>query len=49
MNIDIQKVLDIYKEELMNVKHENILLKAIQIQLEEEIKTLREQLNKHEG
>lgn len=49
MQIDIQKVLDIYKEELIDVKHENILLKALQLQLEKEIIELKERIKELEG
>lgn len=49
MDLNIQTVLAIYKEELSEVKHENVILKAIQKQLEQEIMELRDQLKNKEG
>lgn len=49
MNIDINAVLQIYKEELAAAKDEIILRKALQIQLEREITELKERIKELEG
>lgn len=44
MNIEAEKIIQIYKEELAEVKHEAIMRRALQIQLEQEIARLKERL-----
>lgn len=44
MNIEAEKIILIYKEELAELKHEAIMRRALQIQLEEEIVKLKERI-----
>lgn len=44
MDLRLDKVIQIYKEELANAKEEAILRRAAQIQLEEEVAELKARL-----
>lgn len=44
MDLRLDKVIQIYKEELANAKEEAILRRAAQIQLEEEVAELKAKL-----
>lgn len=45
MNLEIQVVLDIYKEELAKLLNENIILKAQVKQLQNNLQKQKEQMN----
>lgn len=49
MDIDIQEVLHIYKEELASAKEEAILRRVAQIQLEKENSELKRRIAQLEG
>lgn len=49
MDIDVNVVLQIYKEELAVAKDEIILRRAIQAQLEREVAELKERIKELEG
>lgn len=44
MDIDVQKVIEIYKEELANAKDEAILRRVVQLQLEQENAELKQRI-----
>lgn len=48
MNIEAEKIIQIYKEELAEAKHEAIMRRALQVQLEEEIVKLKERISELE-
>lgn len=48
MNIDIQKVLEVYKEELAATKDEAILRRVAQFQLEQENAELKQKIEELE-
>lgn len=49
MDVDVNVVLQLYKEELANTKDELILRKALQVKLEREIVELKERIKELEG
>ena len=49
MDIDVNAVLQIYKEELAAAKDEIILRRALQVQLERKIAELEERIKELEG
>lgn len=49
MDIDVNAVLQIYKEELAAAKDEIILRRVLQVQLEREIAELKERIKELEG
>lgn len=49
MDIDVNAVLQIYKEELAAAKDEIILRRVLQVQLEREITELKERIKELEG
>lgn len=48
MNIEAEKIIQMYKEELAEVKHEAIMRRALQVQLEQEIERLKQRITELE-